>query len=206
MALDTVGEDAELVVRLHRRLRADKRDYRISFVAEPVSWSEAPSTLRVLGRQRRRWHRGLAEILGAHRSMIGNPRYGRVGLVALPFYLFFELLAPFVELTALIVVPVGLLVGAVDLTFMWWFALVAYLYGMVVSLTALLLEEVSFHRYRRWEDVVRGMVAAVLENVGYRQIIAWFQIQGAWRAWRGKESAWGVMHRTGFDTPAGPQP
>lgn len=206
MALDTVGEDAELVVRLHRKLRGDKRDYRISFVAEPVSWSEAPSTLRILGRQRRRWHRGLAEILSAHRNMIGNPRYGRIGLLALPYYLFFELLAPFVELTALIVVPVGLLVGAVSVTFMVWFALVAYLYGIVVSLTALLLEEVSFHRYRRWGDLVRAMVAAVFENVGYRQILAWFQIQGAWRAWRGKASAWGVMQRSGFDTPAGPPP
>jgi cellulose synthase/poly-beta-1,6-N-acetylglucosamine synthase-like glycosyltransferase len=206
MELDTVGEDAELVVRLHGRLRAEKRDYRISFVAEPVSWSEAPATWRILGRQRRRWHRGLAEILSAHHRMVGNPRYGRVGLVALPYYFLFELLAPFVELTALVVVPVGLLVGAVNLAFMGWFALVAYLYGMVVSLTALLLEEISFHRYRRWEDLVRGMVAAVLENVGYRQILAWFQIQGAWRAWRGKASTWGVMQRTGFDTPTGPQP
>jgi cellulose synthase/poly-beta-1,6-N-acetylglucosamine synthase-like glycosyltransferase len=206
MALDTVGEDAELVVRLHRRLRDDGREYRIGFVAEPVSWSEAPSTLRILGRQRRRWHRGLAELLAAHRGMIGNPRYGRIGLVALPYYFLFELLAPFVELIALVVVPVGLITGSVDLGFMIRFALVAYAYGIVVSLTALLLEEVSFHRYRRWGDLAIGVAAAVLENVGYRQTLAWFQIQGAWRAWRGKASTWGVMNRAGFDSAPRPGP
>jgi cellulose synthase/poly-beta-1,6-N-acetylglucosamine synthase-like glycosyltransferase len=205
MSLDTVGEDAELVVRLHRRLRdAGRRDYRIVFVAEPVSWSEAPSTWRVLGRQRRRWHRGLAEILGAHRGMIGNPRYGRIGLLALPYYLIFELLAPFVELTALVVVPFGVITDAIDLTFLWRFALWAYAYGILVSLLALLLEEVSFHRYQRWGDLARCVAAAVIENVGYRQTLAYFQLRGAWQAWRGTTANWGVMHRAGFDASSGP--
>ncbi|MFC7485099.1 glycosyltransferase [Luedemannella flava] len=156
MATDTVGEDAELVVRLHRTLRRAGRDYRIVFVAEPVSWSEAPAAMRQLGTQRRRWHRGLAEILTIHRGMLFNPRYGRVGMVALPYYLVFELLAPFVELLAFVLLPVSLMLGIVNLDFAWRLAVAAYGYGMVVSLSALLLEEMSFHRYSRWSDLARG--------------------------------------------------
>jgi cellulose synthase/poly-beta-1,6-N-acetylglucosamine synthase-like glycosyltransferase len=197
---DTIGEDAELVVRLHHDLRERGEDYRVVFVAEPVSWSEAPSSLRVLGRQRRRWHRGIAEILSKHRRMIFNPRYGRIGLLALPYYVLFELLAPFVELGALVLLPLGLWIDAIDVDFAWRFALVAYGYGLLVSLTALLIEEVSFHRYPRFSDLCRGVLAAVAENFGYRQILAVFQVSGAWSAWRGRQAVWGTMQRQGFDT------
>jgi cellulose synthase/poly-beta-1,6-N-acetylglucosamine synthase-like glycosyltransferase len=200
MAYDTIGEDAELVVRLHHHLRERKQDYRVIFVAEPVSWSEAPSNLRVLGRQRRRWHRGIAEILRKHRRMIGNPRYGRIGLLALPYYVVFELLAPFIELSALVLLPLGLWIDAVDLAFAWRFALVAYGYGLLVSLVSLFIEEVSFHRYPRWSDLVRGVLAAVLENFGYRQLLAVWQVSGVLHAWRGRQAVWGTMHREGFDT------
>jgi cellulose synthase/poly-beta-1,6-N-acetylglucosamine synthase-like glycosyltransferase len=196
---ETIGEDAELVVRLHHHLRERGEDYRIVFVAEPVSWSEAPSSMKVLGRQRRRWHRGIAEILGKHRGMILNPRYGRVGLVALPYYVVFELLAPFVELGALVLLPVGLWADAIDLAFAWRFVLVAYGYGLLVSLTALFIEEVSFYRYPRWSDIARGVAAAVLENFGYRQILAFWQVAGVFGAWHGREAVWGTMDRAGFE-------
>jgi len=200
MAYDTIGEDTELVVRLHHYLRERGDDYRVVFAAEPVSWSEAPAGLTVLGRQRRRWHRGIAETLSKHRRMIGNPRYGRIGLIALPHYVLFELLAPFVELAALVLLPLGLWAGAVDLTFAWRFAIVAYVYGLFVSLLSLFLEEVSFHRYRRWSDLLRGVLAAVVENFGYRQLGAVWQVAGAIQAWRGRQAVWGTMHREGFDT------
>jgi cellulose synthase/poly-beta-1,6-N-acetylglucosamine synthase-like glycosyltransferase len=202
MATDTIGEDAELVVRLHHHLRRRRQDYRVIFVAEPVSWSEAPTSLRVLGRQRRRWHRGIAEILRKHRGMIANPRYGRIGLVALPYYVVFELLAPFIELAALVLLPLGLWAGAVDVAFLWRFALVAYGYGLLVSLVSLFIEEVSFHRYPRWGDLLRGVAAAVLENFGYRQILAVWQVRGAVGALHGRRAEWGAMHREGFGTPA----
>jgi cellulose synthase/poly-beta-1,6-N-acetylglucosamine synthase-like glycosyltransferase len=200
MAHDTVGEDAELVVRLHHYLRERGEDYRVIFVAEPVSWSEAPGRLRVLGRQRRRWHRGIAEILSKHRRMILNPRYGRIGLIALPYYVVFELLAPFIELAALVLVPLGLWAEAINVGFAWRFALVAYGYGLLVSLISLFIEEVSFHRYPRWTDLGRGVLAAIVENFGYRQVLALWQVAGAAGAWRGRPAVWGSMQRQGFDT------
>jgi hypothetical protein len=111
----------------------------------------------------------------------------------------FELLALFVELGALVLLPVGLWAGAVDLAFAWRFVLVAYGYGPLVSLIALFIDEVSFHRYPRWTDIVRGVVAAVLENFGYRQILALWQVAGALGAWHGREAVWGQMDRSGFE-------
>jgi cellulose synthase/poly-beta-1,6-N-acetylglucosamine synthase-like glycosyltransferase len=199
---DTIGEDAELVVRLHKHLRQRQRDYRVVFVAEPVSWSEAPSSLRVLARQRRRWHRGIAEILGKHRGMIGRPRYGRIGLLALPYYVLFELIAPVVELAGVVLVPLGLWLGAVDVPFAIRFVLVAYGYALLVNLIALTVEEYSFHRYGRWRDLVAAVLASVVENFGYRQLTAFWRVQGLWSAIRRSKQVWGTMHRQGFSTDA----
>ncbi|MFE9776192.1 glycosyltransferase family 2 protein [Streptomyces sp. NPDC005931] len=199
-----IGEDAELVVRLHRHLRdrgRGHRDYRVVFVTEPIAWSEAPASLRVLGRQRRRWQRGLTEILLKHRRMIGNPRYGRVGLVALPFYVLFELMAPLVELAGLVLVPLGVLIGAVDVDFLWRFLLAAYAYAMVVSLVSVAVEEYAYHRFSRWRDVWGALVGVIVENVGYRQFTAWWRLRGMWDAVRRSPQVWGVMNRSGFGAP-----
>ncbi|HLI01613.1 MAG TPA: glycosyltransferase family 2 protein [Acidimicrobiales bacterium] len=195
-----IGEDAELVVRIHRMMREAHRDYRVVFVAEPVSWTEVPTTLKVLGRQRRRWSRGLAEIVWRHRGMILNPRYGRIGLVALPYYILFELLAPIIEVTGVFAVILGVALGLVNLTFGALFLLVAVLYALALSIASLLLEEVSFHRYRRWRDLGTAVVVSLIENVGYRQATAVFQLQGLWAAIRGGQQVWGDMARAGFVT------
>jgi cellulose synthase/poly-beta-1,6-N-acetylglucosamine synthase-like glycosyltransferase len=179
-------------------MREQRRDYRVVFVAEPVSWSEAPSTVRVLGRQRRRWHRGITEILWKHRRMLVNPRYGRIGLVAMPYYVLFELLAPVLELAGVVMVPLGFAVGAVDAGFALKFLLVAYGYAMVVNLIALAVEEFTFARYQGWKDLAVATAASALENVGYRQVTAVWRVMGAWAAVRRSRQVWGVMTRTGF--------
>ncbi|SDQ68860.1 glycosyltransferase family 2 protein [Quadrisphaera sp. DSM 44207] len=203
---DCIGEDFELCVKVHRAMRDARRDYRVVFVGEPVSWTEVPSTRRVLASQRRRWHRGLWEVLWRHRDMVGNPRYGRVGLLALPYYVVFELLAPVLELVGLLVVPLGWALGLVDPAYALLFGLVAYGYAVVVSMTALAVEEFSFHRYGRWRDLGTAVLVAVLENLGYRQLTAWWRLQGLWAALRGREQVWGVMTRVGFadEAPATP--
>lgn len=198
-----IGEDAELVIRIHRMLRAAHREYRVVFVAEPVSWTEVPTTLKVLGRQRRRWSRGLAEIMWRHRRMILNPRFGRIGMVAMPYYIAFELVAPIIEVVGVFAVIAGVALGIVDLAFGALFLLVAVLYALALSIASLLLEEVSFHRYRRWRDLGTAVVVSFIENLGYRQATALFQLQGVWSAIRGGQQGWGDMARAGFATTEG---
>jgi cellulose synthase/poly-beta-1,6-N-acetylglucosamine synthase-like glycosyltransferase len=179
-------------------MRETGRPYRIVFVAEPVCWTEVPSSLAVLGKQRRRWSRGLAEILIKHRGMIGNPRYGRIGTVAMPYYLIFELISPFIELFGFAAVLVGFAVGAIDLTFAVLFLLVAVGYGIFLSVSALTIEEYSFHRYPSWRDLAIGFLAAILENVGYRQLHSWWRLRGVIAAVRNRPPEWGTMKREGL--------
>lgn len=204
---DSIGEDFELVLRIHRWMRRQRTDYRVEFVTEPICWTEVPSTARVLARQRRRWHRGLWETLGAYRGMLFNPRYGRVGLVALPFYWIFELLARAIELGGLVLIVLGWLLGVVDPGYLLLFTGVAYVFGMLVTISAMTVEELSFHRYGRWGDLAITLWAAFAENVGYRQATAFWRLQGWASSLTRREQTWGVMTRAGFgEQPAEARP
>ncbi len=196
--LHSLGEDAELVTTIHEHLRDKGRSYRIVFVPDPVCWTEAPESLSQLATQRRRWSRGLAQLLRKHRTMIANRRYGSVGLLALPYYVAFELLGPVVEAFSLFALAAGLATGAVTPWFAALFALAAVGYGLIVSLCALAIEEFAFHRYHRWSDLHRSFAAALAENLGYRQLHAWWRLRGIYDEVRGREGNWGVMVRQGF--------
>ncbi|MGH9279617.1 MAG: glycosyltransferase family 2 protein [Acidimicrobiales bacterium] len=204
---DTVGEDMELVVRLRRRSFEQHRPKRISFIPDPVAWTEAPESLRVLGRQRDRWHRGLADVLRRHKRLLFNPRYGTTGLVVYPYYVIVELVAPVVEAFGLLGLAAGLILGAVNLSFVVLFFLVAYGLGIALAMCTLLLEELSFHRYERLRDRVWLVGWALLESLGYRQLTVVWRLRGIWRFLR-QRTDWGVMSRRGFATPptAAPPP
>jgi cellulose synthase/poly-beta-1,6-N-acetylglucosamine synthase-like glycosyltransferase len=210
MATDCIGEDAELVVRLHRTLAESRTRSEVVFVPEPVAWTEVPSTRRALRLQRRRWHRGLAEIFVLHRQMLFRPRYGVIGMITMPWFLFFELLSPVVEVIGLVyfflllvflgveqwvdtgldlVIPPALLIMLTA----------SVLFSVFVTLVALLAEEVSFRRYRGLPDLFRAIYAAVEENLGYRQLNAWWRFGGIVEALRRSAHHWGDMQRAGFD-------
>lgn len=194
---DTVGEDAELVVRMHRHLRERGEEYRIEFVPDPVCWTEAPESMRVLSRQRRRWQRGLAETLWRHRAMFCRPRYGTLGMIALPYFLVFELIGPLFELTSFLLVPIAFAFGFLDIAILIAFGLVAVLLGVLLSVAALALEEFSFRRHPHGREVIRMLAYAVMENFGYRQLVDWWRLRGLWDVVR-RRKGWGDMKRKGF--------
>jgi cellulose synthase/poly-beta-1,6-N-acetylglucosamine synthase-like glycosyltransferase len=195
----SIVEDLDLVVRLHRYLRSHKIRYEIPFIPDPVAWTEVPESLRVLSRQRGRWQRGLVAAMWQYRGMLFNPRYGRVGLIAVPFYTLGEMLAPLVEVFGYVIIVAGLVAGVVNVSFALLFILVAWGYGMLLSLWAVVLEEVSFHRYRRLGDLVRLVLFATLENFGYHQCGVWWRLR-AFFTRRGRKHVWGEMTRRGFET------
>lgn len=192
-----VTEDMDLVVRLHRYLRENKIQAQLPFVPDPVAWTEVPSTVKVLARQRERWHRGLIATLWEHRVMLLNPKYGRIGMIAMPFYVFGELIAPLAEIFGVIALGLGMLVGAVNAQFAFLFLGVAIGYGMLLSIWAIVLEELSFRRYKRRADFFKLVGFAIIEGLGYRQMTVLFRLLGFWRYFRGVES-WGRMTREGI--------
>ena len=200
---DTVGEDAELVIRIHEHLRARGERYRIDFVPDPVAWTEAPETFSGLARQRRRWQRGLAESLGRHRRMIGNPRYGLIGLFAMPYFVVFELLGPIIDVLGYIALPLAVAFQLLSVGFLVAFLALAVGLGVFLSFAALALEEFSFRRHPRGREVARLLAYAVFENLGYRQLTSVWRIAGLVDLARGR-SEWGVMTRRGLGAGARP--
>ncbi|HMI45263.1 MAG TPA: glycosyltransferase family 2 protein [Gemmatimonadaceae bacterium] len=200
---DTVGEDMELVLRLKRLSYERGGPGKIAFVPDPVAWTEVPESLKVLGRQRDRWHRGLADVLWRHRGMLLNPRYRVTGLVVLPYYAFVELLAPAIEAIGLISLALGLIYGIVDWNFAALFYLTAYGLGTALTAFTLILEDLSFHRYETFRDRALLFLWAMLENLGYRQMTVYWRLRGLWKFLRGRKD-WGAMERKGFKPLAAP--
>jgi len=198
----TVGEDMELVVRLHRYCRERGIPYRITFVPDPVAWTECPETRRVLAGQRERWHRGLTETMLRHRRMLFNPRFGRVGLFAMPYFFFLEMLGPAIEIVAYVGFGIALAFGRVNWLYAGTFFLLAIALGIALSLAALALEELSFRRYPRPRDLLVLFRSACLEAFGYRQLSTLWRTRGLFAALRGKRG-WGAMPRQGFSPRTG---
>jgi cellulose synthase/poly-beta-1,6-N-acetylglucosamine synthase-like glycosyltransferase len=194
---ETVGEDLELTVRLHRHMRDSGLPYRITYAPDPVCWTEVPSDVGSLGRQRRRWHRGLWECLWRHRSMMLRRRYGTPGMVALPYFLAFEFCGPLMEAAAWIAFPIGLALGIVDYHLVAAFIFCSWVLGSLVTLVATGLEEHGYRNYRRGRDLGRMMSLAVFENMWFRQMIDLYRLAGMYDIARRKRG-WGAMRRTGF--------
>ena len=192
----TVTEDIDLVVRLHKYLRRNGSDDILTFVPDPVAWTEAPVTLRVLGAQRERWHRGLIMTLMRHKDMLFNPRYGVVGLVAFPFYAIGEMLAPIVEGLGYLVFIVGWMIGVINTELALVFLGVSIGFGFLLSLWAIALEEISFRRYATAKDLMKLLWFAAIESFGYRPCTVWFRLRAFPRYLRG-DMRWGVMTREG---------
>jgi cellulose synthase/poly-beta-1,6-N-acetylglucosamine synthase-like glycosyltransferase len=196
---DTIGEDMDLVVRLHRNLRQEKRRYRITFVPDPICWTEAPSDLASLRNQRMRWQRGLAESLVPNFRLMFSRRGGAVGWLAFPSIVLFELLGPIVEVVGYtMLVPLWLL-GLLPPEPLLVFLFASVGMGMLLSINALFLEELSFHMYPRIGQQARLFLVAVLENLGYRQLNSLWRFVGLikWMFSRAGHRHWGVIARDG---------
>lgn len=191
---DTVTEDMDLIVSLQRWGVEHCKKIRIAFTAEPVCWTECPKTLAMLARQRRRWQLGMCQTLRKHSEMLLRPRYGVVGMLSFPFHLYVEALGAVVEALGYLLVPVALLTHAVPARLCAILVLLGVAYGTFLSVGAVLLEELSYRRYPAFRDLATLVLYAVIENVGYRQLVLLFRFQGVIRFLRGAKSWEKVVH------------
>lgn len=191
-----IGEDFDLVARLHRHLFDEKADYRIEFVPDPVCWTEVPSDFRSLARQRARWQKGLLDVLWPNRDMLLRPRYGRVGCLALPYLWLFELLAPVIEALGFVTVLIAAYLGALSWAFSLQFLIFGYGFATVISIGSVLQEELTYKRYNDWQDVALLVSYCFLEHFPYRQLHMIWRLQGLWQYLRG-DMAWRALKRKG---------
>jgi cellulose synthase/poly-beta-1,6-N-acetylglucosamine synthase-like glycosyltransferase len=194
-----IGEDFDLVARLHRHLRDNQADYQIQFVPDPVCWTEVPSDLRSLGRQRARWQKGLLDVLWPNKDMLFRPRYGRIGCLALPYLWLFELLAPVVELGGILTIALAAWIGVLSGEFFLQFLFFGYAFATVISIGSVLQEELTYKRYNDWQDVARLVSYCFLEHFPYRQLHMIWRLQGLWQYLRG-DMAWRPLNRRGLES------
>jgi cellulose synthase/poly-beta-1,6-N-acetylglucosamine synthase-like glycosyltransferase len=192
-----IGEDMDLTLRLQEHFRAWRRPIRIAFVPMPVCWTQAPEDLRSLRAQRLRWRRGLLQVLWRHWRMIGNPRYGPLGVLVLPYTVVFEGLGPLLEVTGYFVTTLAAFLGILNWSHYRVLLAASILFGAAVTLLGVLLSDVSARRYMRGRDLALLCAAALLENVGYRQINSWWGCVGTIQAMIGT-GGWGRMKRRAF--------
>ncbi len=195
---DTVGEDMELIVKLHRHCREKKLKYAIHFIPDPVAWTECPESIKILGRQRDRWQRGLYEVLTRHKKMLLNPSYGRIGLLAYPYFFFLEALGPLIEFPGYFIFIFALVMDMVSYPFMAAFFAVALIFGIALSIFSVAMEELTFRRYPKMSDLFQLFALSFIENFGYRQLNIYWRIHGMFSAFR-KVKGWGQMERKGFN-------
>lgn len=193
----SIGEDFDLVVRLHRHLLENKADYEIRFVPDPMCWTEAPSDLKSLGRQRARWQKGLLDVLWLNRDMLFRPRYGRIGCFALPYLWLLELSAPVVETVGIATILLAACLGALSSQFFLQFLLFGFAFATVISIGSVLQEEITYKRYNDWNDVARLLSFCFLEHFPYRQLHMIWRLQGLWQYLRG-DHEWKQVKRRGL--------
>jgi cellulose synthase/poly-beta-1,6-N-acetylglucosamine synthase-like glycosyltransferase len=198
-----IGEDLDLVTRLHRYLLEKKQEYRIQFVPDPVCWTEAPSDLKSLGRQRARWHKGLFDTLRPNIDMLFRPRYGRVGALALPYLWIYELFAPVIELGGIVTIVVAAVLGDLSRDFFIQFMIFGYAFATIISIGAVLQEELTYKRYSDWQDVARLVTYCFFEHFPYRQLHMFWRLQGLWQYMRG-DMSWKPLERKGLQATTAP--
>ncbi|WP_134702665.1 glycosyltransferase [Ammoniphilus sp. YIM 78166] len=194
----TIGEDMELVVRLHKRNLEEQWGAKIVYVADPICYTEAPEDLSVLRTQRVRWHRGLFESLWTHKAMLFNPKYKRIGLVAMPYFLFVELLGPVIELLGYIVVVFGFFMDSLNVQYSIALMMLMVIYGSFLSMGAVLLEEWRLGKHQTLKELNWLIFFALTETFWYRPLLTFWRVIAFLQILRGKQHGWGEMKRKGI--------
>jgi cellulose synthase/poly-beta-1,6-N-acetylglucosamine synthase-like glycosyltransferase len=193
---DTVGEDMELVVRIHRVLKEKGLNKKIIYVPDPVCWTEVPEDITFLRRQRRRWHRGLFESLWTHKSLTFNPKYGSIGMLAFPYFWIVEFLGPIIEGLGYLFMILCLFLGGIYIEFAILLFLLSCLYGSLFSMAAVLLEEWSLTKYPKVTDILKLFLYSLTETFWFRPMTVLWRCEGVWQMLKGDRS-WGEMKRKG---------
>jgi cellulose synthase/poly-beta-1,6-N-acetylglucosamine synthase-like glycosyltransferase len=196
-----VGEDFDLIIRLHRYLLDHDTPYHINFIPDPTCWTEAPSDYKSLARQRARWHKGLMDTLWSTRDMLFRKRYGRVGSLILPYMWLFECLAPLLEIVGYSTIILAACLGCLSHQFFVEFLLFGYVFATLISVGSVLLEELNYRRYTRWRDVAWLLVYCLFEHLPYRQLTMIWRLRGMWEYLRG-DVRWHELKRTGVSASA----
>ena len=194
----TVGEDMELVIKLHHYMRSKKYKYKVRFLPDPICWTQVPESLNILYRQRRRWQIGLMDVLKRYKTMFLNPKYGILGMLAMPYYFLFEMVSPCIEMVGYLMIPVSWYFGFLTFDALILFFTAAVAFGVIASIGSLLVEEFTNTRFIKIREVLLLSLLSIAENMFYRQMTVFFRLMGI-LSYGKQKHVWGVMKRKKFN-------
>ena len=199
----TVGEDMELVVRMREYMANQKLKYKVIYISDPLCWTEAPSSLKILGRQRNRWTRGTIDTILLHRKIFLNPKYGFMGMVSHPYWVFFEWLAPVIEVLGLLYFITIALLGEPNWPYFMVMICFVYFFAITFSIYAILFDHLVYHRYKKRKMIIKLILTSWIEPILYHPLVVYWGIRGNIDYFIRRKKTWGKMTRTGFAKPNG---
>jgi len=197
----TVGEDLELVVRMRRYMHeVEKKKYKVAFIPDPLCWTEVPESYRILSRQRNRWTRGAIETIRTHKKMMFNPRYGLIGMVSFPYWVFFEWLAPVIQFLGMGYVLFITIFGLLNVQTFITMMLFVISFALMYSFFGIFYEAYTFNKYKGLGYLFKAFMVAFVETLFYQPLNMYFSITGNFDGFfRKKKKGWGEMTRKGFE-------
>lgn len=196
----SLGEDMDLISRMRQYMHEQKEKFKILYIPETLCWTEVPSTRAVLLRQRVRWARGLIQTLTIHKKMFFNPKYGRTGFIAMPYFFFFEFIVPILEILGLITIILSIIFLKINTIAILKLILAVYLFYLTITIISVLLDEWFNKYYRSRMDLFKLVLKGVIEPFTYHPFVVFAALKGYWHFFTNKEQKWGNMQRTGFQT------
>jgi cellulose synthase/poly-beta-1,6-N-acetylglucosamine synthase-like glycosyltransferase len=194
---DTVGEDMEITVRLHRHSYENNKKWKISFVPDTACWTQVPAKREDLGKQRNRWHRGLLETLLRHRKMAFNPKYGLVGMIAIPYFIIIEIIGPILGLIGIFLLPISIMLGIFDFWLAVKIVLLLFIFNFVMSLTSLIIEGYLLKRYENVKTLLYVSIFSLLETLMLSILNVIWKFQALMQL-QSKKSTWDKLKRERF--------
>ena len=194
----TVGEDMEIVVRMRKYMANRNEKYKVVYIPEPLCWTEAPSSLKILGSQRNRWTRGTIDTLFLHSDLFFNPKYGVMGMLSYPYWFFFEWLAPIIEASGVLYFVLIALFGYPNWPFFSVTLFFVYFFSVSFSTYAILFDHLVFHRYTKRSMIIKLLATSWVEPFFYHPMVTYWALRGNWDYFVKKKKAWGTMTRQGF--------
>ena len=181
-----IGEDMELIMKLHAYHRANNLPYVIKYAYDAVCWTQAPERLRDLIKQRRRWHIGLIQSMTKHTCVhtIGSYLY----------YLLYEMLSPIIELLGMFITVVAYLTGLLNFENMMILFLIYAVFSSMLTVISYATRNFVSKQGVRFKDIIKAVLICIPENVGLRFVMAWTRLFAVFHM-RGKNTKWGEIKR-----------
>lgn len=193
-----IGEDMDLIVKLHCYYRKNKIPYQIDYVPDAICWTQVPEKLSVLKAQRKRWHVGMGQALFSHSFMFFRPSYGAVGMVAYPYFVLFEYITPILEILGIVTVTLSFYFEIINVEFMIFYLVLHMLFNIVASWVAIIFCNYLFKDSLSLKGLFKLIFVSIFESIGYRQMCSLFRLGAIFGTRKGKQK-WGNMERVSME-------